>query len=83
MTAQAGRCFDVGEDMFNTEYTNGNQYTAQDLEAHTKAFASKVLEKLQEGLDMNCSTVQKPNTIQVDRASFVDMSLATLALKLF
>ena len=83
MTAQAGRCFDVGEDMFNNEWTSGAKYTAQDLEDHTKAFASKVIEKLQAGLDMKCSTVQKPNTKQVIRASFVDMSLATLALKLF
>lgn len=54
---QAGKCFDVGEDVFGNH--NNEHIPSADLPAQNKLFAKKVVEGLIAGHAMTCGTTDK------------------------
>jgi len=72
---KSGRCFDVGEDMFS------NLFGTNPVEQN-QAFATKVLEGLEAGLPMSCSTEPKDNQV-FDWGNRIDSEIAKGAIKIF
>ena len=78
---QSGRCFDVYDhagDVFDNIYVSHGMYDATTLETHTRNFAGKVIEGLEAGLNMTCSSVE-----QGDQDGFTDALIAAGAIKAF
>ena len=78
-SAQVGKCFDVGQDVFSHVSTASNSVDAATLEQESTEFATLVMQGLEDGTAMQCSDT--PYSTQY--SSHIDTVLATAMIKGF